>query len=37
VTHSAPEPGCTLQVIDKQTGEAPSTLVVEPVVEGCGL
>jgi hypothetical protein len=37
MTHSAPESGCALQVIDKQTGKAPSTLVVEPVVEGCGL
>lgn len=37
ITHLAPESGCTLDVIDVQTGKAPSTLIVEPISKECGL
>jgi len=37
VTHSAPKSGCSLEVIDMQTGKAPPTLIVEPIAKGCGL
>lgn len=37
VTHTAPMPGCSLQVIDLQTGQAPSTLQVESISKSCGL
>ena len=37
VTHTAHIPGCSLRVVDQQTGQAPSTLLVEPISKGCGL
>ncbi|AZD47716.1 hypothetical protein SAMN04489802_4244 [Pseudomonas chlororaphis] len=37
VSHSAPKSGCSLEVIDMQTGKAPDSLVVEEVTKECGL
>lgn len=37
VTHTAPAWGCSVEIINLQTGQAPSTLIVEPVTKECGL
>jgi hypothetical protein len=37
ISHSAPDSGCTLEVIDMQTGRTPDTLIVEAVTKECGL
>ncbi|WP_241193275.1 hypothetical protein [Pseudomonas synxantha] len=37
ITLSTPDSGCSLEVIDVQTGKVPDTLMVEPVSKECGL
>lgn len=37
VTHTAPASGCSMGIINLQTGRSPSTLFVEPVTKDCGL
>lgn len=37
ITHRAPKSGCSLEIIDVQTGKSPSTMIVEPVTRECGL
>jgi hypothetical protein len=37
ISHSAPDSGCSLKVIDNKTGIAPDTYIVEPVTKECGL
>ncbi|WP_263264154.1 hypothetical protein [Pseudomonas sp. RIT-PI-S] len=37
IKQSAPDWGCSLEVIDMSTGTPPNTLVVEPITKECGL
>ncbi|WP_259696437.1 hypothetical protein [Pseudomonas brassicacearum] len=36
ISQSTPDSGCSLEVIDMQADKVPDTLIIEPVVKGCG-